>query len=225
MILRKTQSNAIAIISNVTAYRWHVVLLSIFVVFSSHIQLSYQFSMQEYRPPVKTSVKKIHSDRTSAIIHNHGDMTGSSTSSHHTSAVMRTEQQQQKRDNTNSPPSSYRRRFLSASSKAAHAGNVALSSSSQSPISFESRMRDLVLGRQREEAAAIQQQQQHELYQEQQHVVTIKNSDRQRGAVPSNVKIINSVQDYKEIVGEEHEKPVIVRFFATYCKVCICIFF
>jgi hypothetical protein len=177
------------------------------------VQSSDAFSMQEYRPPVKTSVKKIHSDRSSALIH--GDATSIGT--HHRSAGMRTEQQQKRRDgetNRHSPPSRYRRRFLTTS-KAAHAAGVTLPQPSSFGDSFERRMRDLVLGRQREEA----QQQQPTQYQEQQQVVVETVEKGRPKGTPSNVKVINSLQDFKEIVGDEQEKPVIVRFFATYCKV------
>jgi hypothetical protein len=223
MITRQSQTDDVATVRCVPALnRGHVVFTTFLIL--SFIQATFQFSMQEYRPPVKTSVKKIHSDRTSAIIHNHGDTTGSSSTSHYNTGVMRTEQQQKRRDgditNQYSPPSSYRRRFLSTSSKAAHTGSIGVPSSQQSSTpSFERRMRDLVLGQQREEATQ-------QPYQEQQRVVTattvMNDSDkRPKGPAPANVKVINSVQEYKEIVGDEQQKPVIVRFFATYCKVSL----
>lgn len=73
---------------------------------------------------------------------------------------------------------------------------------------FERRMRELVLGNQR------QQQLQ---YQQEQRVVEPDLIPAVR--TPSNVKVIQSLQEYKEVVGDEREKLVVVRFFATYCKV------
>jgi thiol-disulfide isomerase/thioredoxin len=37
---------------------------------------------------------------------------------------------------------------------------------------------------------------------------------------PSNVKTVESLQDFKTIVGDETEKLVAVRFHATYCRAC-----
>ena len=37
---------------------------------------------------------------------------------------------------------------------------------------------------------------------------------------PANVKTVESLQDFKTIVGDETEKLVAVRFHATYCRAC-----
>ena len=120
------------------------------IVLTFVIQSSWSFSMQEYRPPVKTSVKNLHSDRSAAA---RGGTT--STSTHHQSAGMRTEQQQKKQFQQNQYQSpTQRRRFGTSSSKSSHATSVALPDMnlSRNVQSFERRMRDLVLGRQRQEA-------------------------------------------------------------------------
>ena len=36
---------------------------------------------------------------------------------------------------------------------------------------------------------------------------------------PSNVKVVHTLEDYKMAVGDENEKLVVVRFYATWCKV------
>ena len=36
---------------------------------------------------------------------------------------------------------------------------------------------------------------------------------------PSNVKVVRTLDDYKIAVGDEHDKLVVVRFYATWCKV------
>ena len=36
---------------------------------------------------------------------------------------------------------------------------------------------------------------------------------------PSNVKVVHTLEDYKTAVGDENEKLVVVRFYATWCKV------
>jgi thioredoxin-like negative regulator of GroEL len=38
--------------------------------------------------------------------------------------------------------------------------------------------------------------------------------------LPSNVKMVTSLQEYKKVVGEETEKLVVARFYAPWCKVC-----
>jgi len=36
---------------------------------------------------------------------------------------------------------------------------------------------------------------------------------------PSNVKVVHTLEDYKMAVGDERDKLVVVRFYATWCKV------
>jgi len=38
---------------------------------------------------------------------------------------------------------------------------------------------------------------------------------------PSNVKVVHTLNDYKVAVGNERDKVVVVRFYATWCKVRI----
>eukprot|EP00562_Extubocellulus_spinifer_P019510 CAMPEP_0178588072 /NCGR_PEP_ID=MMETSP0697-20121206/26819_1 /TAXON_ID=265572 /ORGANISM="Extubocellulus spinifer, Strain CCMP396" /LENGTH=298 /DNA_ID=CAMNT_0020224359 /DNA_START=84 /DNA_END=980 /DNA_ORIENTATION=- len=37
---------------------------------------------------------------------------------------------------------------------------------------------------------------------------------------PSNVKVVHTLNDYKVAVGNERDKVVVVRFYATWCKAC-----
>ena len=92
-----------------------------------------------------------------------------------------------------------------SSAKAAHAGTLSMPPAR----SFEQRMRDMVLGtppatsiRIAPTVPAIAQEQQ-----------------QQHRALPRNVLTIETLQDYKRVVGDEREKIVAVRFYATYCKV------
>lgn len=158
--------------------------------------------MQEYRPPVKTSVKILHSDRISTI------QSVSTTSTHHRSENMLPGKQQHSR-----------KRFLSSSWKSSHAVGFALplpdcKSASGGVISFERRMRELVLGRQRKQSDIGPIQDQH------------RNQERERydsvesHLAPSNVVVINSLEEYKRIVGDERKLMVVARFFASYCKAC-----
>lgn len=73
------------------------------------------------------------------------------------------------------------------------------------PRTFEERMRDMVLGPRQRAAAPTAT--------EQRRVV------KQRSVLPPNVQTIESLEEYKHVVGDEREKIVAVRFYATYCKV------
>ena len=42
-----------------------------------------------------------------------------------------------------------------------------------------------------------------------------------RNGRPSNVKVVHTLNDYKVAVGNERDKVVVVRFYATWCKVRI----
>jgi thiol:disulfide interchange protein len=37
--------------------------------------------------------------------------------------------------------------------------------------------------------------------------------------LPSNVKMVTSLEEYKKLVGEETDKVVVARFYAPWCKV------
>lgn len=120
---------------------------------------SFQISMN-YKPPVKSSVKKLHDRRFPS-------------------------------------DSSNNKRGSSSTGKSAYANAYSLSS--QAPQSFESRMRDLVLRSPQSK----------------------RSSSPVREGLPSNVHVVENLQDYKKVVGDEKEKIVAVRFYATYCRVCI----
>ena len=50
-------------------------------------------------------------------------------------------------------------------------------------------------------------------------VAPMQEQQGQQRSLPSNVQTIETLQDYKRVVGDEREKIVAVRFYATYCKV------
>jgi len=44
-------------------------------------------------------------------------------------------------------------------------------------------------------------------------------TEQQQG-LPSNVFVVDNLKDYKSVVGDETEKVVAVRFYATWCRAC-----
>ena len=84
----------------------------------------------------------------------------------------------------------------SSTGKSAYANAYSLSSQAPSQ-SFERRMRDLVLGSPQ----------------------TQRSSTPVREGLPSNLHVIEDLHEYKKVVGDEEEKIVAVRFYATYCRV------
>jgi len=78
------------------------------------------------------------------------------------------------------------------------------------PRSFEERMRDMVLGRPQSSSATSEQRR---------VVVQQPKQQQRRSFLPPNVQTIESLDEYKRVVGDEREKIVAVRFYATYCKV------
>jgi hypothetical protein len=88
----------------------------------------------------------------------------------------------------------------SSTAQAAFVGAIPMTSPT-----FEQRMRDLVLG-----TPQLQQRRNT-------GTSTVQNRLRHR---PHNVQLIETLQQYKSVVGDERHKIVAVRFYATYCKVC-----
>ena len=66
--------------------------------------------------------------------------------------------------------------------------------------SFEQRMRDMVLGPATTRSS------------------TSTAAQPSRRILPPNVQTVETLQDYKRVVGDEREKIVAVRFYASYCK-------
>mmetsp|Transcript_2477 Transcript_2477/g.3651 ORF Transcript_2477/g.3651 Transcript_2477/m.3651 type:complete len:223 (+) Transcript_2477:131-799(+) len=64
--------------------------------------------------------------------------------------------------------------------------------------SFEDRMRSMVVGRRKREVAKKQAEQN----------------------LPENVKIVTTLEEYRDAVGGEKDRIVVVRFFARWCKAC-----
>lgn len=76
--------------------------------------------------------------------------------------------------------------------------------SMSSPPSFERRMRDLVF-RNREKRSESK--------------IFVGNRRGTASSMPSNLRVVETLQEYKEVVGDEHTKVIAVRFFAPWCKV------
>jgi hypothetical protein len=84
-----------------------------------------------------------------------------------------------------------------SSSREAYAGAIA--QPTQTGTSFERRMRDLVLGTQ--------------------SLTRPKPQVVRSPAAPANVLTIETLQEYKKVVGDENERMVAVRFYAPWCRV------
>jgi hypothetical protein len=128
-----------------------------------------------YKPPVKSSVGKLHGPRFSRDLSaRQGD----------------------------SPSRS------SSSSKSASAAGISYDyqpAASDTPStttddSFERRMRDMVLGNQKQRKAP-------------------RTTTMPTKKLPPNVRIVETLQEYKKVVADETESVVAVRFYAPWCKV------
>ena len=153
-------------IGDCTSRRWLVVIMMACLAYLPLHSEAFTISM-EYRPPVKSSVSKLHDRRLPRA----SPSASSSTS-------------------TNG---------RSSSRQDAFAGAIAPERSSPSTSStgsaFERRMRELALGAQNK---------------------ILREKEVQR---PANVHVVESLQDYKRVVGEEKDRVVVVRFHATWCRV------
>jgi thiol-disulfide isomerase/thioredoxin len=85
-----------------------------------------------------------------------------------------------------------------STAQSAFAGAISLP-----PPSFEQRMRDMVLGKPKVDP----------------HFSAFSRSSVKR-TLPPNLQVIETLQKYKTVVGDERQKIVVVRFYATYCKAC-----
>ena len=133
-------------------------------------QESLSFTMEMgYKPPVKSSVQKMHERR---FLSDHNGESSSSTSSRRPQ-----------------------------SRKSAHAASFAPPAPSQG-ANFEQRMRDLMF-----------------------RPETKRDSipTRRTLSIPYNVVTVNSLQEYKAVVGDESSRVVAVRFHATYCRACMAV--
>jgi hypothetical protein len=163
----------------------HLQMFLMAIVFSC-IPSSLSFNMQMgYKPPVKSSVGKLYGGRFSR------DLSASQG---------------------NSSPS------RSSSSKSASAAGISYyepASDLTSPTSddsFERRMRDMVLGNQK----------QREVARTATALPTRKVARKSPPAqLPPNVHVVETLQDFKTIVADETESVVAVRFYAPWCKVSI----
>lgn len=46
------------------------------------------------------------------------------------------------------------------------------------------------------------------------------SSDVKSRSLPRNVLTVDSLEEYRRVVGEENDKIVVVRFYASWCKAC-----
>jgi hypothetical protein len=152
------------------------------VALSSGFQLTDSFGISmEYRPPLKSSVNKLLSDRRNP--NGAASFGQASTSS------------SRGRGGGASP----------AQNAHAIAYGVPTSSStspSSSSTSFERRMRQLVLGAPIRGPSASD-----------------ATSTGAAAPLPRNVHLVQSLTDFKKLVGDETSKMVVVRFYASWCRV------
>lgn len=134
------------------------------------VQQCNSFSLEmTYKPPVKSSVKKLYDRRFPA------DASSSASSR------------------------------SSSSRKSAHAaGAMATPSVAARPADFERRMRDL-------------------LFQPKAAPPSRAAPSRPTTSIPANVVTVNTLAEYKRVVGDESTRLVAVRFHATYCRACMAV--
>lgn len=53
-----------------------------------------------------------------------------------------------------------------------------------------------------------------------QKTVKRQKKDIAHGTRPGNVKVVTTLEEYKEHIGGEKDKLIVVRFYATWCKAC-----
>ncbi|CAB9517553.1 Thioredoxin [Seminavis robusta] len=87
----------------------------------------------------------------------------------------------------------------SSTSKSAYAGALAAPSAASSQLPFEQRMRNLVMGQAQKAKSETQ---------------------RNAATVTSPVKTIKTLSEFRDVVANEKEKIVAVRFHAPWCKAC-----
>jgi hypothetical protein len=75
-------------------------------------------------------------------------------------------------------------------------------SASTSVSSFERRMREIVLGKSRPSSKSL-----------------VDSLPEAPLPLPSNVHLVQTLADYKKLVGEETSRMVVVRFYASWCRV------
>ncbi|KAL7559430.1 hypothetical protein ACA910_009990 [Epithemia clementina (nom. ined.)] len=148
---------------------------------------------RDARPPVRLSLRKPYDPR------NRGNKSGAGLPS--------PDQFNAKKDNQ------YRK---TSSSQSAVAGGTSYASASsrQGPSSFEQRMRD-ALFRQDSPRRNRRTEGNQQLEEE-----ASPTADSRVTAHPPNLITINSLSEYKRVVGEELDRVVAVRFHAPYCRAC-----
>jgi thiol-disulfide isomerase/thioredoxin len=104
----------------------------------------------------------------------------------------------------------------SDSSSSSSTGRISTSKQQQAATSFVSNPTE------------VQQQQKEDLdpstttFEDRMRGLVFKDKKKQpvRRRLPPNVFVVETLQDYKQIVGEESSKMVAVRFYAPWCKAC-----
>lgn len=179
------------------------------VRFSSAFQVQMLSDSYSYQPPVKTSVKQLQQNGRFSASGIHISSSGSG------SGGMSSRPGSSSSDGSNSSVQHRASNHQRSTAKSAFAGTLSMptSSSSSSDVtveSFEQRMRDLVLGT--PTSASLRGNNNGKVA----NAAGPPVSTRQ---LPPNVQIIETLQDYKRVVGDERNRIVAVRFYASYCKV------
>lgn len=92
------------------------------------------------------------------------------------------------------------------SSKQRATATASIPTTSRASSSFEDRMRGLVFGGGRSSSSST--------------TTATRTRRQQTRVLPPNVCSVETLQDYKRVVGDENSKLVCVRFYAPWCKAC-----
>ena len=159
---------------------------------SIHVD-AFRISM-EYRPPVKSSVRKLGGLDSRGYLAS-TPSGGSSSSSSAASGGNRDVQR-------------------AAHALSYHGAAASPATTARSPVrqSFERRMRNLVLGN-------PQPPQTNHHAPTENALLSPSRTTMPRVALPPNVRTVHSLSDYKALVGDERNKMVVVRFYADWCRV------
>lgn len=144
-----------------------------------------------YQPPVKTSVEQLQKFKSSSLSSNSKRISSSA----------------------GYPSSGDRSTAQSASASSLSVPAPPMSILEKGRNSFEQRMRDLVLG------PPTTTKNTKRMSTDRRKDLDQSLSQTSSTSLQPNVQRIESLSDYKRIVGDEREKVVAVRFYASYCKV------
>lgn len=147
----------------------------------------------EYRPPVKSSVRKLGG------LDSRGYLASTSSGGSSSSAASGGNRDVQR----------------AAHALSYHGAAASPATTARSPVrqSFERRMRNLVLGN-------PQPPQTNHHAPTENALLSPSRTTMPRVGLPPNVRTVHSLSDYKALVGDERNKMVVVRFYADWCRAC-----